>query len=776
MAEPTQVVPPINILLGEHRDLERLAQSKEELLDAVRSSYVTQYLEALRVDPTDPENRRMVSRFAPLQACKIDATWGDFNNSMTASALRIVPPARPDGESQQSAEATDKAFSGTQQPQKGKAAPRAAGRSKAWIEHAEMMDVTAPCVEEAEISHITTHEEEDERPEHLPEAVAEEIWRMRITGERRDGSDGDIPVRLTEELERMRAAQRAVPLMRPSHSDGQWRSADDGRETLLALELSELKKKFILPFAALRPPQEVPPAVQAQQGWLQPLAVEELVPFQLLQPESAPLHVLPELLQEAVTPITAVEDDTNEQMNRYVEERLPLHLLTTHREGNLLAAIGEAVDHPEITRFCGLFAHLVYWEVLGHTRGARKILPESARKSLLHSIYQIWATLTMLQREWSESAGHAVSGLILPVLVLVMKTCIEERFVAQYGKLFADNGRRRHLVEQINVLFMRHFDPDGTMAVFPCLDRDSQAAALWRKYERLLESGGLGRSVRSKRRIRRTTPVTRAILQERGEENLDARTRALLGTHAETFASPAHYEGRVHFASLGAVTSASVGPRTSAEDGIAVEKENSSRPPIPSEPKAALKRETCGGAFSQARPGGSAVGRKREERKGSGNATTTLRPPSAEQQLESSRQAQQTLRPPLTAVSGQAPTVRAWSAEGPRSRKSSAASVYSGRWPGKASSTRSFTMFSPLDAASQHEQGSAGAPFVTVPSAAEVTQLPTSSQVQSFGRKLLKGSESLPALRRDSGDARGVRSSSSLKRLLQGSNSGRPRE
>mmetsp|Transcript_20757 Transcript_20757/g.37779 ORF Transcript_20757/g.37779 Transcript_20757/m.37779 type:complete len:772 (+) Transcript_20757:132-2447(+) len=768
MTEPTQVVPPINILLGEHRDLEHLAQSKEDLLDAVRSSYVTQYLEALSVDPTDPKNRRMVSRFAPLQVCKIDATWGDFNNSITASALRIVPPARPDGEESTVAAET---APGSQQPQQRKAAAaaRAASRSKAWIEHAEMMDVTTPLIQEAEVSHVSIHQEEDERPEHLPEAVAEEIWKMRITGERKDGSDGDIPVRLTEELDRMRAAQRSVPLMRPS--DGQWRSADDGRETLLSLELTELKKKFILPFAALRPPQEVPPAVQAQQRWLQPLAAEELIPWQLLQPESAPLYVAPEWVQEASAPITVVEDDTNELMNRYVEERLPLHLMTSHRESNLLAAIGEAVDHPQAARFTGLFAHLVYWEVLGHCRGPRKMLPESARKSLLHSIYQLWASLTTLQREWMHSSSQCVSGLILPILVLVMKTCIEERFVAQYGKLFCDNGRRRHLVEQINVLFLRHFDPDCTLPVFPYLDRDAQASALWRKYERLLASGGMGRSVRSKQRVRQTTPVTKAILQERGEENLDARTRALLGTHTEPFAAPAHYEGKLHFASLAAATSTTVGqrPYTLSEDGLVAE--STARPPIPVESKVAAKREVSGAVSSQAR-GGSAVGRRREERKLS-TAATTLRPPSADQQLESSRQPQQTLRPPSTG-SWKPPAARAWSAEGVRSRKSSSVSIGSGRLPGQASLASLRSSTPDPHAAQQQAQGSNPlAAFVSVPAAAEGAQPPTSSQVQNFGRKLLKASESLPSLRRDPVDGQGVRSSQSLKRLLQSSSSGR---
>mmetsp|Transcript_39503 Transcript_39503/g.92896 ORF Transcript_39503/g.92896 Transcript_39503/m.92896 type:complete len:871 (-) Transcript_39503:219-2831(-) len=814
------LVHPINILLGEHHDTEFLSQRKEECFDAVQRTYITRYLEALGVDPTDPSNRRAVAHFAPLQTCKIDAAWGDFNNSSIAGSLRIVPP-QPDSKpvASQDVPSADLIEETSQQQQQRKvAAAQPLNHNRVWIENnMDLINVTAPSMPSLEASEAEKFAAlvigEDDHPKHLPTAVAEEIWRLRVTGLARDGSDGDINMRLTEELERMRTATRVAPQVRQLDGHGRV-AADDSRESLLSDELSELKKKFILPFAAIRPPEEVPPAVQAQQTALQPLAAEELIPWQLLQQESSNMLVPVELTTEALGPINIVHHEISERMCRYVEDRLPLHLLTSHKDQHLATSVLDVAEHHETARFAGLFAHLVYWDVLGHTHGTQKTLPESTRKSLLHSLYQLWAFLSSFQKDFrnSSAATGSMVGPLMPVLTLVVKSVVEQYFLWQYPKLFSDNGRRRHLVEQINAIFMRHCDPDCSLAHFAFLDMDPQAGILWRKLARLLESSGLGRSVRSRRRLQRTTPVVQTILQAHGKDCLDSKTRVLLASDnlADHGTVQAHSEGAVHFASVAAAAAApSCAQRPQHHQDRSRE--------ACSQPRAAAAPGKPGGKETKQRRTNSAIGRKRDT--GGIAAPVRLRPPSADPRIRAGCSNQVHSSFPKAASGGEAgeggeapgataswaaSLPRAFSAEQglthPRRPISTGTGTGAGGVTGAASSRQQQqqqTATSKLperivpgrlqDSRWATQTQKSGSEPSTANAVREMqTQRPagypraeggseigwrtsasnSTSQVQMFGRRLLKSAESLPSLRSSERDRAELSSSIPVPRSL----------
>ena len=86
-------------------------------------------------------------------------------------------------------------------------------------------------------------------------------------------------------------------------------------------------------------------------------------------------------------------------------------------------------------------------------------LSESALQSLFVSIHQNWAQFEKLYRNTKTGVSFG-----LPCLMLTVKRGIERCFEISYPTLMSDEVLRQQVLDRINTLLMRLFDPDGMSA------------------------------------------------------------------------------------------------------------------------------------------------------------------------------------------------------------------------------------------------------------------------------------------------------------------------
>eukprot|EP00434_Breviolum_minutum_P032681 symbB.v1.2.028901.t1/scaffold3071.1/size64237/1 len=461
------------------------AHSQDDILRAVQDEYFNRYLSQLGVAPT-PANKAQMMKFKPMDDCEVHGVWAD-DTSGFASALRIAPPLRHRGVGLDDGKPLDK------------------GIISHLYGEADDISVEPPAVPGRTIFPIDMAKmfPEEERVK-APELLAEV---KRFSAEAQDRA-----------LERQK--RRAQPA---SNSNVAGAKIDGDQRLRFRQELEMLKSKYILPFACERPVQEGSKRTQ-------------LVPWEPEGPLDLPLQG--DAADQVAEPLAVEIEQIQVQIKAWVQNQLPLELLSSRgrQEPKLLADLRNALWEHETCQLIGLLAHLLYWLTFGCCR--RSDLPRlglHGLQGMLAAAHEIWVRL-----ERKHKNTKLGLSLAMPCLLLTLKYGIEVCFESQYPSLFGEKtgewSMRQDLIERINTLLMRLFDPDCTLARFGRLDATDNPFNLYKKLD-LLASATSPNRTRLKQlhgRVHRATPLVRAALQAGqdgrggiGTEN--PKTRNLLG-------------------------------------------------------------------------------------------------------------------------------------------------------------------------------------------------------------------------------------------------------
>jgi len=233
---------------------------------------------------------------------------------------------------------------------------------------------------------------------------------------------------------------------------------------------------------------------------------------------------------EAREPISTRLEQVRSSAAKWVNERLPLELLAgPRRDEQTLATVRAALLQPKVAKLMGLLAHLAYWLILGPCRQEADRLPEHALRSLFSAVEEGWSSFEGRYRD----SPIGVS-LVLPCLMLTLKCGVERCFEAQYRGIMAEAQLRQQLIDRINGLFMRLFDPDCVYAGFGRFTGSRKALGLSRKLDLMASALGHNGVKRLHGRSHRATPLVQAMLgaafaEEGGPSAAsDAHTRAML--------------------------------------------------------------------------------------------------------------------------------------------------------------------------------------------------------------------------------------------------------
>lgn len=445
----------------------------DDYFQIIHDDYATRYLETIGVAATK-ENKNMVMRNMPLKDCEIRASWSS-RSSAVADSITILPPQRK--------KVTDTtAYETLNKVQKVQ-----------WYGIADQLTVAPPKTPARSINFKDDEEQEEEVVKGSAADIAKKMEQLVS-----DGADAD----LQRELERVRL-QRSGTDTKGAPVDELGEERKKRRER----ELELLKQKFILPFCCEHSAVEGGGTVLT--SWHAPHLQGELK-----------LEV-PELLrQEVLQPITVTLDDIRKELAKFVQEYLPLELLTARRqERQFFEELRGELGSTRIVRLAGLISHFMYWNTLGYLHKERQ-LPESSKQSLFLTIHELWSSM---------EAGHKENPLgvsyVIPVSMLTLKWTTERCFGIQYPKFMADNALARNLIDRINVLFMRLFDPDCRFARFGAFDGTLKAIKLSRKLGLIQSQNGQNVVQRSLRKQHRATPLVHSVMREGG--CIDPKTRAL---------------------------------------------------------------------------------------------------------------------------------------------------------------------------------------------------------------------------------------------------------
>lgn len=460
--------------------------SPEEYFKVIQDEYASRYL-ALQGIASTAANKAAVMRFKPLEECEMHGVWaeGGGRNSAIAGAIRIVPPLR---QRMSDASSSDEAAD--------------LRRMREWYGHPERISVDPPKVLPR---HFIT-DEEDGRGAAAPHPPLPEL----ATG------SGDLEA----ELQRVRQGGEKATITRDSGRTqrahgvtmGGPPKADLERREAYGQEVVVLKQKFILPFCSERKGEDGTP---------------QLVPW----PTKGTLEcdVPRQFLDEVKRPIEVSLEDIRKNTVMWVKERLPLELLTTRQNLEEMKQIRASLCDSEVPRLIGLLAHLLYWLALAKCRavGTTK-LSESALQTMSAAVHQMWSSFERTHRETVLGVN-----LVLPSLMLALKQGIERCFELQFPGMMADAPTSLRIVDRINTMLMRLFDPDCRFSHFGKGDGTGKAILLSRQIEKITSHGGTFKATRRICRMNRCSPLVTSMLSN-GEFKAkapmvaDARTRAIL--------------------------------------------------------------------------------------------------------------------------------------------------------------------------------------------------------------------------------------------------------
>lgn len=458
------------------------AHSQDDILRAVQDEYFNRYLFQLGVAPT-AANKAQMMKFKPLDDCEVHGVWADDTSSF-ASALRIAPPLRHRGVG-----ADD-------------------GDSRA--------------LDKGIISHL--YGEADDIPVQPPNVPGRTIFPVDMEKMFPDEERIKAP-ELLAEVRRLtaEALERQKRRANPAGSNVPGTNLDSDQRLRFRQELEMLKSKYILPFACERPLQEGSKRTQ-------------LVPW---EPEGPlDMQLQGDAAEQVAEPLAVEIEQIQVQIKAWVQNQLPMELLSFRgrQEPQQLLYLRETLWEHEVCQLIGLLAHLLYWLAFGCCRQAElPRLSQHALQGLVAASHEIWVRL-----ERKHKNTKLGISLAMPCLLLTLKYGIEVCFESQYPSLFGEKTgewcMRQALIERINSLLMRLFDPDCTLARFGRLDATDNPFNLYKKLD-LLASASSPNRTRLKQlqgRANRATPLVRAALQA-GQEGRGGigtehpKTRNLLG-------------------------------------------------------------------------------------------------------------------------------------------------------------------------------------------------------------------------------------------------------
>ncbi|CAE7258002.1 MCAT [Symbiodinium natans] len=389
--------------------------SQQDILNAVQDEYFNRYLDQLGIAPTSANKAQML-KFRPMDDCEVQSMWADDTSSGLASALRIAPPLR---------------------------------------HRVGYEDDDEQPLDRAIIAHL--YGEADDIPVEPPNVPERTIFPVDLTKmfaeEKRQTQKADVTlaeVRKHKAEYEERIRRRAMAATGGTHAAG---SLDSDQQQRFKQELESLKGKYILPFACDRPLQEGSRRTQIApwppQG---PLDMK-------LQGDGA------ELVCE---PLSIEIEQIQVQMKSWVQNQLPLELLSSsgRKDPQFLEELRGSLWETEVCQLIGVLAHLLYWLAFSCCRRPEQPrLSQFALQGLVTTAHESWVKLE--RRHKSSKLGNS---LAMPCVLLTLKYGMEVCFESQYPSLFGEKSgewaTRQDLIERINTLLMRLFDPDGTYARF----------------------------------------------------------------------------------------------------------------------------------------------------------------------------------------------------------------------------------------------------------------------------------------------------------------------
>lgn len=130
--------------------------------------------------------------------------------------------------------------------------------------------------------------------------------------------------------------------------------------------------------------------------------------------------------------------------------------------------------------------------------------------------------------ELLSNGGPAGVSFVISAYMLAVKRGVEWCFQQSHPWIFAEAEAQTQLIDQINVLFMRLFDPDCLYASFGALEASERAIKLWRKLGVVQASIGSTPARRMINQEYRVTPLMALLMAGDGAEPGNAKTRVLL--------------------------------------------------------------------------------------------------------------------------------------------------------------------------------------------------------------------------------------------------------
>lgn len=475
---------------------------KDDYFKEVQDRYASKYLVQLGVEPL-AHHKSQVARHAPLAECEIEAYWNDSATGSQAAAvaskLRIL---QPQIERKRSVAELQQARSVAQ-------------RNAEWCGQAKYANVMPPVLwHEAEGARLQGERQSQAgaaQRNMKAHAFASMQLQDMLSSERVDAT-------LADELERRRRQIRSDLEDESSKADVFGRLLKNkGKREADEKELQNLKMKFLLPFACER-------------------AGSKLIPWQSPELNSNPdLDVHEDFMADAVKPIVLTMGQIEEECFRYAVTGFPVELLTTRVDEELFAAVREQLVTEESVRLIGLLAHFLYWIVLEHVHPPPQRLPIQSKQSLVLTIQELWSLIQAPARQRLGRRGELLSkdgpagiSFVIPAFMLAIKRGVEWCFTVSHPWIFAEQRSTQQFIDQLNITFMRLFDPDCLYASFGALEASEKAIKGRHDLEVRQASLGLTPSTRVIHQAYRTTPLMSLLLNSDGCNPGDPKTRVLL--------------------------------------------------------------------------------------------------------------------------------------------------------------------------------------------------------------------------------------------------------
>jgi len=446
-----EVVIPLNHEAGMPMTLQA-----EDCYKMLHDEYARRYLDHLGIRST-AANKAALKHCSPLKDkdCVVSGIWAEHSlEGGMAKAVKITAPLRH----RVGGEAED-----------GDALLRH------WLTPVEPINVEPPAVWR---SGINLYDEESEAgPSVMHGASASNALAVQaVLGNARAGTE------LQAELDKVRSRSGlkcSSSLTREAANRGGAATSgklDQDRKERYASELSKLKAKFIFPFACELPASQ--PGRVRISPWSSQGPVDMMVPGKFM----------PEMME----PISVSLDEVHKLLAKWVDEHMPLEMLTLRSEPEVFDRLRGLLRAPDVARLIGMLAHLLYWLVFGCLRrDPAERLSQATLQSLQKAVMDMWLAMEKIHR--TTSLGVSLG---LPCLLLTIKRGIERCFELQYKRLMADEMLRSQLLKQLNTVCMRLLDPSCVYARFGKFDGTAKAIILTKQLEVMALGDGKPKSER----------------------------------------------------------------------------------------------------------------------------------------------------------------------------------------------------------------------------------------------------------------------------------------